>query len=173
MFVKTDITFPEELLVESYNLLQLDLEPACPYDNIPGSWKKVWSLTSNTGDYLENTKSIRGIYIDQECDLKTQAYKYFNYVLDNYPDACRVRITVLDGYNFLSEHRDEELWRFHVPIIPNPDLIIKVGGVEYSMPEAGRLYYFDANELHSVENPANIERAHLIWTIPHDKMENY
>lgn len=171
MFIELPIKFPTERLLHSYQSLKNELQPISPYENIPGSWKWVWSLKSDTGNYTDNIKSIRKnkIRYDHQCKVPTQAYSYFDYVMDLFPQSCRVRITVLSGNNYLPEHNDEDVWRFHIPIVPNKNFYIKFHNDNnlYSMTEAGRLYCFDASISHSVFNGGETDRVHLIWSINH------
>jgi quercetin dioxygenase-like cupin family protein len=51
--------------------------------------------------------------------------------------------------------------RIHIPIVTHPDIIFSVGGEIKNM-EEGEMWTIDNSVIHSVDNPTEIDRVHLI-----------
>lgn len=93
---------------------------------------------------------------------------YLEEVLDALPCTIEsARLLMLAPGETIQPHRDElmdlrtGIARLHVPIVTHPDVRFVVGGARYVL-EPGTLWYGAFSRLHSVANPSNVERVHLV-----------
>jgi hypothetical protein len=78
----------------------------------------------------------------------------------------RICLVKLTANSKIDTHKDsgENLikdQRIHIPIITHPDITFSVGGEVKNM-EVGEMWTIDNTALHSVDNPTQIDRVHLI-----------
>lgn len=78
-----------------------------------------------------------------------------------------VRLLRLGPGAAIGEHADHDLGhafgeaRLHVPVCTNPQVDFRVAGERIEM-RPGELWYIDASRPHSVRNPGDTERVHLV-----------
>ena len=60
-----------------------------------------------------------------------------------------------------ADQRTEDKKRIHIPIVTHPDIKLYNGGDEIHM-ESGKVYMIDHTIEHSVDNPTDCERIHLV-----------
>lgn len=77
----------------------------------------------------------------------------------------RLRIMRLKARACYSWHFDQDEYRFHIPLLTNPNcfFMTKEWGLE-SMPVCGRLYTARTNVFHSAMNCSKEDRIHLVFS---------
>ncbi len=131
-----------------------------------GEWSGV-SLRSTSGEtsqiYPDPAKTD---YLDTPALNRTA---YFREVLSTF--RCSIlaaRLLRLKAGSRIREHRDYNLsiedgeLRVHVPVQTNPQLIFMLGGDRLILAE-GSSWYLNVNYPHSVDNPGEIDRVHLVF----------
>lgn len=71
---------------------------------------------------------------------------------------------LMNPHSQIGEHADERVGsnkRIHIPIITHPDIMFRNNGDEVNM-EVGKVYLVDHSKLHSVDNPTEVERIHIM-----------
>lgn len=105
-------------------------------------------------------KEFAGTYLEEVINRVKEICDENDWVIE------RVRVLRIDPLHAYTYHRDEGEFRYHIPLKTNENSIFIVGGVVESMPEIGRLYRFDTNQLHTAMNAdQNETRMHLLFDI--------
>ena len=66
----------------------------------------------------------------------------------------------------LPEHQDGiDKFRFHIPILTNPDAMFIINGQEINLPADGWCYLVNTTYLHSTDNRGNSDRIHIYGNI--------
>ena len=143
--------------------------------------QKNWVLHYNTTAYSGNWTSIALLapggdetQINALNDLpvsETAAMDgcdYFREVLDSFPfRKTSARLLCLEVGAEIKPHRDyclgyeDGVFRLHIPIVTNPDVVFMLAGERIVMDE-GTCWYINANEEHSVTNGGAENRVHLV-----------
>jgi aspartyl/asparaginyl beta-hydroxylase (cupin superfamily) len=76
---------------------------------------------------------------------------------------------LMNPHSQIGEHADQRVGRnkrIHIPITTHPDIIFRNNGDEVNM-EVGKVYLVDHSKPHSVDNPTDYERIHIMldWRI--------
>lgn len=75
----------------------------------------------------------------------------------------RIRLMLLKSKTCYSWHKDDDLIRYHVPIITNPRCFIVTEHGLYTMPEEGKLYSLVSTAMHTAMNASQDDRVHLLF----------
>jgi quercetin dioxygenase-like cupin family protein len=71
---------------------------------------------------------------------------------------------LMNPHSQIAEHKDERTGdnkRIHIPIVTDPDVTFMNNGDTVNM-EVGKVYWIDHTKIHSVDNPTDCERIHLV-----------
>lgn len=71
---------------------------------------------------------------------------------------------MMNPHSVIGEHKDERTGdrkRIHIPIVTHPDIMLYNNGDEIHM-EVGKVYLIDHTKEHSVINPTDCERIHIV-----------
>jgi hypothetical protein len=80
--------------------------------------------------------------------------------------ACRTRIMTLSPGRCLSYHKDDEMWRYHLPLVSNTSARFLVENTVGNMPVCGALYRLRTDKMHTALNPSKDEsRTHIVICI--------
>jgi len=95
------------------------------------------------------------------------------HVRDQFPDCdlLRLQLAELPPGQVIAPHRDVNILtlvhRLHVPLVTHPDVQFTIDGKDFFL-ETGRLYDLNNVVTHSVSNPSDVMRVHLlIDMLPH------
>lgn len=78
----------------------------------------------------------------------------------------RICLVKLSANSKVDPHKDSGVnlindQRIHIPIITHPDITFTVGGERKNM-KVGEMWTIDNSALHSVDNPTDVDRVHMI-----------
>ena len=171
---KTTKKYDPDRLIESFNQMRNDIEP----HHLDDSWLG-WALKSADGSIESGlwgyhvTQEMRDIYKseglhpDKNFSVPTEAYKYFDWILDDYPNACRARI-INTGKTSGEQipHRDGRVYRFTVPIMPSDEPFLECTGSDVMTAyEVGALYILNGFVSHRPLVNENMDRYHLMFSV--------
>lgn len=168
----TSVAIDPDALLEAYRKLEVRI-PGTRYNKIKDGNRIGWALISRTGKVSDiHGRRFRSYDSETQFDKPTRALR--GYLADVLEDMVtligpiyRARIITIDGYREIAPHHDghdgSRFYRYHIPIVPNPQCIFWSEGQPFVMPQAGRLYRFPAWLTHAVINPSGL-RSHLMFS---------
>ena len=168
----TSVAIDPDALLEAYRKLEVRI-PGTRYNKIKDGNRIGWALISCTGKVSDiHGRRFRPYDSETQFDKPTRALR--GYLADVLEDMVtligpiyRARIITIDGYREIAPHHDghdgSRFYRYHIPIVPNPQCIFWSEGQPFVMPQAGRLYRFPAWLTHAVINPSGL-RSHLMFS---------
>ena len=79
---------------------------------------------------------------------------------------------LMNPHSKIDPHNDERTGdkkRIHIPVVTHPDITLSNNGDELHM-EKGKVYMIDHTKEHSVVNPTDCERIHIVidWKLDVD-----
>lgn len=111
------------------------------------------AMPRNTGDEsLGQRECLNGYALD---------------IIQNMPCAPHdIQIAVHTPGTKLPSHQDSnDRFRFHIPIITNPDARFIINGIDIHLPADGWCYLVNTTYMHSTENLGNTDRVHVYGNI--------
>ncbi len=93
---------------------------------------------------------------------------YFEFVINKVREFSekpigRIRLMMLRSKTCYSWHKDDDLIRYHVPIITNPRCFIVTEHGLYTMETEGKLYSLVSTAMHTAMNASQDDRVHLLF----------
>jgi len=77
-----------------------------------------------------------------------------------------IQIAVHTPQTKLPQHQDEDnKFRFHIPIITNPEAKFIINGEDVHLPADGWCYLVNTTYLHSTDNRGNTDRVHIYGSV--------
>lgn len=152
-------------------LERLPLMYSAPYGNENETIEQAasqWSI-NNLMSYMNNTEftdvTMKGELYDKYYDEKF--FTDINNILTNTIGKgifTMFLFNLMNPHSKIEPHSDERTGdkkRIHIPIITHPDIKLFNNGDEIHM-ETGKVYLIDHTKEHSVDNPTDCERIHLV-----------
>ena len=170
---KTTKKYDPEKLLTSFEKMKLEISP----HRLDDAWFG-WALKSMDGSIesglwgyhvTEEMKEIyktTGYHPDKNFAKPTSAYKYFDWILDEFPDSCRARIINTSKHCMEQlHHKDGKVYRLAIPIIPSNLPFLEVsGGDVITAYDVGALYIINGDEMHKPIISPKIDRYHLMFS---------
>lgn len=101
---------------------------------------------------------FRGTYLEEVVNKIIDLGKTYG------AQVTKARILKLDPTYGYTYHKDNDEFRFHIPLKTNPYAFLMSEGVIERMPEVGRVYLFATNRMHTAINlSATQARYHLVF----------
>jgi hypothetical protein len=120
----------------------------------------------NLGGGVNNSANVNDYKYTQVID----ACPYIREIIESFgASLLKVRIMKLIKGKKIGTHvdafGDDNIIRFHIPIITHPDVRCIVGDNDDHHLKAGFLYWINVRKLHHVNNKSPIDRIHLVFDI--------
>lgn len=171
---KTTKLYDKERLLNSFNELVNSIEP----HRLDAAWSG-WALKSLDGSIESGlwgyhvTPVMRSVYKetgyhpDKNFKQETEAYKYFAWILDEFPGACRARIiNTSKDCEEQNAHKDGKVYRFTVPIVPSNKPFLEATGTDLMTAyEVGALYILNGAVSHRPLINPDADRYHLMFSV--------
>jgi len=145
-----------------------------------GEYEGVYeNLEDAVGDFDPRNDIVRFLNSgnpDNDIQIKGKFYekyyneKFFNDIFKLLTEELGEGQCMMFMFNLMNPHskidphadqRTGDKKRIHIPIVTHPDIKLYNGGDELHM-EAGKVYMIDHTIEHSVDNPTDCERIHLV-----------